>query len=68
VANKYTWHAEQRCIQKYKNKMNLKNNNFKFVIVLVRLNKNKEIIPSSPCSMCSHIIKKYKINVVSVNK
>jgi tRNA(Arg) A34 adenosine deaminase TadA len=60
VPNKYTWHAEQQCIKRCKNKQILKD----CIMVLVRLDRHNNCIDGIPCSMCENIIKKYKIRKV----
>lgn len=51
---KHTYHAEQLCIQRCKNKAMLK----KCTLILVRITDGTNV---QPCSMCAHIIKKYGI-------
>ncbi len=51
---KYTYHAEQLCIKKCKNKAIIKH----CTLILVRLGNAHEC---SPCKMCSHIMNKYKL-------
>ena len=58
-ANKYSIHAEQNCISKYKNKKILKY----CTLILVTI-KNNKLNKCCPCDMCNHIIKKYKVRKV----
>ena len=60
VANKYTWHAEQRCIKNYFNKSNLKY----CTLIIVRIDRNNNVIPCQPCKMCCSIINKYRVRKV----
>lgn len=60
VPNKYTWHAEQKCIKNYPNKNNLKY----CTLVVVRIDRANNIIPCQPCKMCSSITNKYKVRKV----
>ena len=62
VLNKYTWHAEQTCIQRCKNKKILKH----CTLILIKLNNQGICIPGKPCDMCDHIINKYKIKKVII--
>jgi cytidine deaminase len=57
---KYTTHAEQSCISKYKNKRNLKN----CTLIIIRINKDGYVIPCEPCRVCQKMINKYKIKKV----
>ena len=58
--NKYTIHAEQSCIQKCKDKTIIR----KCKLIIVKIDKNNNIINCKPCSMCNHIINKYKVRRV----
>jgi cytidine deaminase len=57
-AKKYTWHAEQSCIMKCKNKNLIK----KSYMILVKITKKEMIV--HPCTMCDHIIKKYGVKKI----
>lgn len=60
VANKYSIHAEQSCINKVKNKNILRH--CKLILVCV---SNIGILKEcKPCHMCWHIVNKYKIKKV----
>jgi len=59
MANKYSIHAEQSCINKCKNKKIIKY----CTLILVTI-KNDTLNKCCPCSMCEHIIKKYKVRKV----
>lgn len=60
--NKHTWHAEQKCIQKCKNKARLK----KCTMIIIKIDKNDTMISGLPCRMCRSIIDKYKIkNIIT---
>jgi len=55
--NKYSWHAEQKCIMDCKEKHSIS----KCTLFLVRITGNTNVIP---CAMCSKIIKKYGVKNV----
>ena len=57
-AKKYTWHAEQACIMKCKNKNLIP----KSYMILVKITKKEMSV--QPCSMCDHIIKKYGVRKI----
>jgi cytidine deaminase len=54
-ANKYSWHAEQSCIRNCNNKKLIS----KSIMILVKLTKGIKDV--KPCTMCDHIIHKYKV-------
>ena len=56
-AKKHSWHAEQLCIKKCKNKSVLN----KATLYLVKITNTNDV---KPCTMCQHIIDKYKIKKV----
>jgi hypothetical protein len=60
VANKYSIHAEQNCIQRCKNKNILK----ECTLILVKLNSKKQLVKCESCDKCCHVINKYKIKKV----
>ena len=63
--NKYTIHAEQDCIMKFKKKFGNNNKILKrSTLIIVKLNRSSKIVECMPCKMCKKIIQKYQIQKV----
>ena len=62
-------HAEENALIKYKERYNRKEKNNicvrKLHIVVIRINKNNELIDSKPCTHCVFVMKEHGIRKVS---